>query len=53
MSRGFRLAVAAMAVLLLAGGAETFAKSVNRVPRLHHYRAMSVRQIGGPRGRTA
>ncbi len=45
MSRGFKLAAAAVAVLLLAGAADTVAKSVNRAPRLHHYRAMSVRQI--------
>ena len=45
MSRGLRLAAAVAALLLVAGGAETVAKSINGAPRLHHYRAMSVRQI--------
>ena len=44
MSRVSRLAVAAVTLLLLAGGAETFAKSINRTPRFHH-RAMSAQQI--------
>ncbi|MGZ6637262.1 MAG: S8 family peptidase [Solirubrobacteraceae bacterium] len=44
MPRGLRLAVAVVAVLLLAGAAETVAKSVNRAPRFHH-RAMSAQQI--------
>ena len=44
MLRGSRLVVAAVALLLLAGAAETVAKSVNRAPRFHH-RAMSAKQI--------
>lgn len=45
MSRVSRLAVAAVTLLLLAGGADTFAKSNHRASRLHHYRAMSAQQI--------
>jgi hypothetical protein len=45
MSRVFKLAATAVAVLLLAGAADTVAKSINRAPRLHHYRAMSAQQI--------
>jgi Subtilase family/Peptidase inhibitor I9 len=43
MPRGSRLAAAAVALLLLAGGAQALAKSVERAPRLQH--AMSAKQI--------
>src|SRR4051794_40427821 len=44
MPRVSRLAVAAVALLLLAGGGQALAKSASRAPRFHH-RAMSARQI--------
>ena len=44
MHRGSRLAAAVVALLLVAGGAETLAKSLHRAPRFHH-RAMTARQI--------
>src|ERR1700759_3532898 len=44
MSRVSKVAVAAAILLLLAGGAQTFAKSINRTLRFHH-RAMSAQQI--------
>jgi hypothetical protein len=40
-----RLAVVAVSLVLLAGSAVTFAKSIHRAPRLHHYRAMSAQGI--------
>jgi hypothetical protein len=45
MSRVSRFAVVAVTLLLLAGGADTFAKSSHRARRLHHHRAMSAQQI--------
>jgi hypothetical protein len=44
MPRGLRVATAVVVLLLLAGAAETVAKSVNRAPRFQH-RAMSGKQI--------
>src|SRR4051812_17505339 len=44
MPRVSRLAAAAVALVLLAGGAQAVAKSVSRAPRFHH-RAMTAQQI--------